>query len=135
MRVLPVEVAQNYVNAVAEGYYAGACAMLDPPARAAVLASTGSHLSCPALLARCLPARSHASKDQSQLLYVNTTLAVHGRRAQVTLSGLAVARAIKRVTLTDERAGWLMTSPGVAVTRCARRLHRHSRRRSRRSRR
>ncbi len=131
--VQPVEVAQNYVSAIADGYYPGACSLLDASVRAAMVASTGSHLACAALLAHCLPTRANVSTDQSQLLYVNTTSVAHGQRARVTLSGLPVARAIRRVTLADERNGWLLTSPGVAVTRCARRLRRHARHRAHRS--
>lgn len=132
--VSPVDAAQNYVNAIATGYYPGACALLDGGTRHAMLASTGSRIGCSALLARCLPVRTQQSSDQSQLLYVNTEFSVHGRRAQVTVSGLPVARAIRRVTLADERTRWLLTSPGVAVTRCAHRLRANARRRARRAR-
>jgi hypothetical protein len=122
--VTPSEVTQNYVDAVAEGNYQGACSLLEPHTRAAVVASARTHESCPALLNRCLPNKIEVSAaDQSQLLYVTIDIQTSGRRAQGTLSGLPVARAIKRVTLVRQRGRWRLTTPGQTVSRCVRRLH------------
>ncbi len=123
--VSPVDVAQNYVSAVGEGNFAGACALFEPHALASLLASTGSHPTCPALLARCLPSRvTVTSADKLQLLYVNVDLRTSGSRAVAGLSGLPVASAIKQVTLVRRRSQWRLTSPGQAVTRCVLRLRR-----------
>jgi hypothetical protein len=127
--VSPVDVAQNYATAVGAGNDQGACALLEPNLRASLVASAGSHLTCPALLARCLPSRSTAtSGDNLQLLYVNVDLRTHGPRAVASLSGLPVARAIKQVTMVQHRTQWRLTSPGRAITRCVSRLRRDRRR-------
>jgi hypothetical protein len=122
--VTPSDVTQDYVDAVAEGNYPGACRLLSPHIRAAMVASARTRESCTALLGRCLPSKIRVSAaDQSQLLYVTIDLQTSGRNAQGTLSGLPVARAIKRVTLVRQRGRWRLTTPGQAVTRCVRRLH------------
>jgi hypothetical protein len=124
--VPPNEVAQRYVSMIAEGNGSGACALMQSPTRTKLLASTHSKISCPALLRTCLPYHvNSANSDQSQLLYVNVELTTHGRRASATLSGLKIARAIHRVTLHETRSVWRLTSPGVAVERCAARLRHH----------
>jgi hypothetical protein len=125
----PVEVAQNYVYAIAEGNYSRACGMLDQRTREALTASAGSRVSCPRLFARCLPKGSVALRhDQAQLLYANADLQVHGSRADVRLSGTAVASAAKEVTLIERRTQWQLTSAGRVITRCARGLSHHRRR-------
>lgn len=122
----PVEVAQNYVFAVAEGNYPGACALLESGTRTRL--TSGMRSSCPRLFARCLPnASTTLSHDQAQLLYANADLRVSGRRAVVRLSGPAVARATKAVTLVNQHARWRLTSPGRAITRCVSRLERRRR--------
>jgi hypothetical protein len=127
--VSPVDVAQSYVSAVGEGNYAGACALFESHALDSLLASTGSHPTCPVLLARCLPSRvAVTSADKLQLLYVNVDLRTHGSRAVAGLSGLPVARAIGQVTLVEQRTRWRLTSPGRAVNRCVSRLRRERRR-------
>jgi hypothetical protein len=127
----PIEVAQNYVYAVAEGKYPGACALLEARTRAGLVSS--ARLSCPRLLARCLPTTSTSlSHDQVQLLYANADLQVHGTRADVRLSGTAVAKQAKEVTLLDEHTTWRLTSPGRAIARCAATLSRRHRRGHRR---
>jgi hypothetical protein len=122
--VTPSEITQNYVDAIAEGNYPGACGLLAARTRAATVASARTHEDCAALLGRCLPSKIRVSAaDQSQLLYVTIDLQTSGRNAQGTLSGLPVARAIKRVTLVRQRGRWRLTTPGQAVTRCVHRLH------------
>jgi hypothetical protein len=118
------DVTQNYVDAVAEGNYPRACSLLEPHTRAAVVASARTHGGCAALLDRCLPNKIEVSAaDQSQLLYVTIDIQTSGEKAQGTLSGLPVARAIKRVTLARQRGRWRLTTPGQTVTRCVHRLH------------
>ena len=130
--ITPNEVAQNYVSAIAEGNFVGACAMIEPHARAHLLAATKTRISCPALFARCLPVSLAASGDQSQLFYANVLLATSGDRAQATLSRTPAADAARRVSMLDTRKGWVLTTPGHAVTRCIAKL-RHHRRKPRRS--
>ena len=126
--VSPVDVAQNYVSAVGEGNFAGACALFEPHALGSLLASTGSRPTCPSLLARCLPTRvTVTSADQLQLLYVNVDLRTYGSRAVAGVSGLPVAKAIRQVTMVEHRGRWRLTSPGRAVTRCVSRLRRDRR--------
>lgn len=131
--VTPADVAQNYVYQVAEGNYPAACALLDPRTRETLVSAAGSALSCPRLLARCLPAGSTALRhDPVQLLYANVELQVHGPRAEVGLSGTTVASAAKAVTLVRRHAVWRLTSPGRSITRCVGRLIRDRRRGPRR---
>jgi hypothetical protein len=126
--VPPNEVAQRYVSAIAEGNGQSACALIESPTRSKLLASTHSHISCPALLRRCLPYHVNtANSDQSQLLYVNVDLETHGRHARAMLSGLRIARAIRVVTLHETRSIWRLTSAGRAVERCASRMRHHRR--------
>ena len=118
------DVTQNYIDAIAEGNYPGACSLLEPHTRAAMVASARTHESCEALLNRCLPNNIEVSAaDQSQLLYVTIDLQTSGRTAQGTLSGLPVARAVRRVTLVRQHGRWRLTTAGQAVTRCVHRLH------------
>jgi hypothetical protein len=122
--VTPADVAQNYVSALANGTYGGACAQFDAHTRAVLLASAGSHLTCSRLLSRCLPARFKAlASDQSQLLYATSDVRQDGERAQVRLSGTGIGKATKQVTLRQQRGRWRLTSPGDVVARCVRRLH------------
>ncbi|MEO6858048.1 MAG: hypothetical protein ABI323_05610 [Solirubrobacteraceae bacterium] len=122
----PVEVAQNYMYAIAEGNYAGACALLDQHTRARLVSSTGRDVSCPRLFARCLRNSSTILRhDQAQLLYANADLQLTGSRADVRLSGTAVATAARQVTLVDRHMHWSLTSPGKAITRCVRASRRH----------
>lgn len=129
--VTPTDVTQSYVDAVAEGNFPGACGLLTAGARA-TLAAAGTHQGCAAVLDRCLPDTIRVpAADQSQLLYVTIDMKTSGRRAQGTLSGLPVARAIERVALLRQRGRWRLTTPGRAVLRCVHRLHarRHPHRR------
>lgn len=119
----PAEVAQNYVYEVAAGNYSAACALLEPPIRRALVSATGARVGCPGLFRRCLPQGTTVlRRDQTQLLYANTDLQIHGSRADVGLSGIAAARATKEVTLVDHRSRWRLTSPGRAIEQCVRRL-------------
>jgi hypothetical protein len=114
----PGEIAQNYVNAVAEGNYAGACALLDGRAREALHTSTRSRAGCAALLARCLPTNASVlQKDQAQLFYANVEVTTDGPRAAVRTSGTAVARRIREVTLAKERGHWQLTTYGEVKCR------------------
>jgi hypothetical protein len=109
----PGEIAQNYVTAIAEGDYAGACGALDAHALEALHASMRSRAGCATLLARCLPTNpSVLQKDQAQLFYANVEITTVGPNATVTTSGTAVARKIHEVRLAKERGHWQLTSYG-----------------------
>jgi hypothetical protein len=109
----PGEVTQNYVNAIAEGDYASACAALDDGARATLRRSMHSSAGCRVLLARCLPSNTaQLAKDQAQLFYSNVVVSVSGNQATVKTSGTAVANRIREVTLTNDKGHWLLTSYG-----------------------
>ena len=123
------DVARSYVSALAEGGFQAACTMLAPEARRPLESS--ARVSCAALLARCLPGTTTIlSHDQSQLLYVNTNSRDLGCEVAVRLSGTAVAREIREVTLTNEHGRWLLSTPGANITRCA---HKFAHRRARRA--
>jgi hypothetical protein len=131
--VSPSDVAQNYVSAIAEGNFSGACALFEAHTRDRLVALSGS--SCPRLFARCLPRESTSlPRDQVQLLYANVDLRVSGAHAEARLSGTAVTKATKEVTLVDQHTHWRLTSPGGAITRCVGRLSRDRRRAHRRHR-
>lgn len=123
----PGEIAQNYVNAIAEGNYAGACDALDGGARQALRRSAGSHARCATLLARCLPTNAAVlKKDQAQLFYANVLTTTDGPRAVVKTSGTAVARKIHLVTLAKEQGHWRLTSYGEVRCRAARGRGKHA---------
>jgi hypothetical protein len=123
----PAEVAQNYVAAIAEGNFPGACALFEAHTRDRLVAVSGS--SCPRMFSRCLPrASTSLPKDQVQLLYANVDLRVSGAHAEARLSGTAVTKEAKEVTLVDQHTHWRLTSPGRAITRCVDRLSRDRRR-------
>jgi hypothetical protein len=128
--VTPSDITQNYVDAIAEGNYPGACKLLLARTQAALVAAAGTREGCAPLLDRCLPNKITVSAaDQSQLLYVTIDIQTSGPTAQGTLSGLPVARAIRRVTLVRKRGTWRLTTPGQAVTRCVHELQaKHARR-------
>jgi hypothetical protein len=130
----PVDIAQNYVYAISEGNYAGACALLEPQTRAALLTSAHWSRGCASLFGRCLPNEAQiAAADQSQLLYANVDLTTSGDRARAALSGTRVARGVRVVTLAHRHDEWRLTSPGHALQRCVPRLRRaHASRRRRR---
>jgi hypothetical protein len=115
----PIDVVQNYLNAVGAGNYAGACALLDKRTRESPLRSVRPRISCPTVFVRCLPNNViRLKRDQTQLLYASIQMNVSGDKASAGVSGTAVARAIKEVTLVNERGNWKLTSYGQAVHRC-----------------
>jgi hypothetical protein len=74
------------------------------------------------VLSRCLPYNAQVAKrDQSQLLYATVNITVKRSRADATVSGTAVARAVKEVSLAKEGRHWVLTSYGSAITGCAKR--------------
>jgi len=124
----PGDIVQNYEAALAEGNYSGACGYLDPRTRAALARRVGPRSTCAHAIARCLPYRATIAKqDQSQLLYANVLATEHGSRAVARLNGTLVAKAIREVSLSNERTGWTLTSYGKGFTACHQ--HRGKRRR------
>jgi hypothetical protein len=116
---LPVEVVQNYLNALAGGNYGGACAQLDERTRASAAKVVGAQVTCETLFARCLPHRvTSLKRDPTQLFYSNVQVTAAGSKPNASVSGTAVARAIRHVTLADERGTWKLTSYGHAVNTC-----------------
>lgn len=115
----PVEVVQNYLNALASGDYPGACALLDNRTRESRVKSVGAGVTCETLFARCLPHTVTSLKqDPTQLFYSNIRITVAGGKTNATVSQTAVARAIRHVTLAQRRGNWKLTSYGRAVDRC-----------------
>lgn len=118
----PTSVIQSYMTDLGEGNYSGACAQLDHGALASLETGTGRRASCPTVMARCLPNVSTAlASDQTQQLYANIGLSITRKHGVALVSGTAVAKTVKKVTLADERGGWTLTSPGAALERCRRR--------------
>ena len=127
----PYNAVSSYLNQIAEGSYAGACGLLDTRARVSLTRTRGQHISCPTVFARCLPSKvTNLKHDQSQLLYATILVTTHRKTADATVSGTAVARAIKHVSLAKERGTWKLTSYGQALKTCSRarrlRAGRHS---------
>ena len=115
----PFEVVQNYLNDVGAGNYAGACALLDKRTREAPLQSVRPRITCPTVFVRCLPDNViRLARDQTQLLYASIQINTNGDKATADVSGTAVARALRRVTLADKQGVWYLTSYGRAVQRC-----------------
>jgi hypothetical protein len=109
----PGAIAQNYVNALAAGNYAGACGTLSGKARRALSAAMKSSAGCPVLLARCVPTNASVLKhDQVQLFYSSVDERISGSHASVTTTGTAVANRVKRVTLVQQHGVWHLTSYG-----------------------
>src|SRR5262249_10107953 len=114
----PGEIAQNYVTAIAEGNYAGACGALDNQARSALKQSMRSRDGCATLLARCLPTNASVlQKDQAQLFYANVETSTFGSSATVRTSGTAVAKRIREVRLAKEQGHWQLTTYGEVKCR------------------
>ena len=108
-------VVQSYLTALGEGNYPNACAVLDQSARASL------HAPCAATFTRCLANEAGAiAHDQTQQLYANINLTGSGNRTVAEVSGTAVARTVRKVTLADEHGNWRLTSPGQAFRRCRR---------------
>ncbi len=128
----PTEIVNDYLNALAEGNYASACAMLNPQARAALQTATGPRVPCNEVFARCLPNRSTILKqDQSQLFYANIDTSIQGSSADAKVSGTAVANALHEVTLEKGRSGWQLSSYGSGLKRCSSRQRQRQRQRQR----
>lgn len=126
--VTPGDVAGNYVYAIAEGNFSAACALLDPHARAALIAAHPSRGGCPGVMRDCLPSGSRRSSgDQSQLLYANTDVTIHGNRASVALSATPAASATRLVHLIHHQGRWRLSTPGVAISRCLTAARHHRR--------
>ncbi len=110
---------QNYLNDLGSGNYEGACALLDKRTREAPLKSVRPRITCATVFARCLPDNvTRLTRDQTQLLYASIQVNVAGDGGSANVSGTAVARAIRKVTLANERGNWKLTSYGQAVHRC-----------------
>ena len=115
----PVDVVQNYLNDLGAGNFSGACALLDKRARDAPLRSAKPRITCAKVFVRCLPDNViRLARDQTQLLYASIQLNVTGETASASVSGTAVARAIRKVTLSNEQGNWKLTSYGHAVHGC-----------------
>ncbi len=119
----PYNIVSSYLSQIAEGNYQGACRLLDPHTRSALIKAKRARVSCQGMFSRCLPNRViNANHDQSQLLY-STIVVTEGRtRAHVAVSRTAVARAIREVSLAKERGNWKLTSYGYDLDTCS--LHR-----------
>lgn len=121
----PYDAVSNYLTQIAEGNYSNACGLVDTGARNALMKRMGSRTSCAKLFVRCLPNNAtNIKRDQSQLLFANILVSTHRRKAEVTVSGTAVARAVRRVSLTKNRGTWTLTSYGHALETCPLREHR-----------
>lgn len=116
----PVDVVNNYLSGLAEGNYAGACAMLSPQARAALQTSTGLRAPCHTVFARCLPNKATIlNKDQSQLFYATISITGQGSSAvDAKVSGTAVADVLKEITLEQVRGNWQLSSYGKGLKGC-----------------
>jgi hypothetical protein len=108
-------VVDSYLTAIGEGDYSGACGLLDHHARASMRPS------CTALFARCLANKAVAlARDQTQQLYADIKLSSHGNTAVADVSGTAVARTVKKVTLAEQSGNWRVASAGSAFRHCRR---------------
>lgn len=120
---------QSYLTALAEGNYGSACALIDGRTRRRVARSLGRRVSCPGVFHRCLPDKAQVPRhDQSQLLFADVQVSIHGRSATGIVGGTVVAAAIRRVSLAEEGRHWWLTSYGQGLHGC-----RAERRRARRS--
>jgi hypothetical protein len=127
----PYQVVNNYLNQIAEGNYSGACALIDSGVREALIKKMGSRISCPGLFVRCLPSQAtNLNRDQSQLLYATILVTTHRRKSEVALSGTAVTKALRSVTLAKERRTWKLTSYGRSLQLCPKEHPLHASRRS-----
>ncbi len=109
----PGVIAGNYVDAVAEANYPGACGILDDGAQHALMAATKSHAGCASLLARCFPSNAAVIKrDEAQLFYANVATTFNGDRASVVTSGMAVANRVHELEFVKRSGQWLLDSYG-----------------------
>lgn len=109
----PAAIAQTYVNAIASGDYASACAILSAGAQRGLRVAMKSSAGCQALLARCLPTQETVLKrDQVQLFYSSVEERIAGSRATVATSGTPVADRVKQLSLVRRRGTWELSSYG-----------------------
>jgi hypothetical protein len=119
----PVDAVDNYVGALAEGNFAGACSALDSHAQAALASFMRSGRGCATLLARCFPfVSTQLTKDQTQLLYGTVDINLHGRHGTALTGGTEVAKAVNEVNLIEIKGQWELDSYGKE--RCRRPSHR-----------
>ena len=120
---------QNYLNDIGAGNYAAACGLLDKSAREAPLKAAKPRVTCAKVFVRCLPdSVIRLAHDQTQLLYASIQVNVTGKTANADVSGTAVARAIRNVTLAEQQGStWRLTSYGQAVRHCDLNKARHRR--------
>jgi hypothetical protein len=108
-------VVDSYIRAIGEGNFANACGLLGHSARASLKGN------CQAVFARCLPNEARAlARDQTQQLYANINLTTTGKTAVAVVTGTAVARTVRSVTLAEQGGNWRLTSPGEKLQRCSR---------------
>jgi hypothetical protein len=109
----PIDAVQNYVGAVAEGNFAGACGVLDTHAQTSLASFMRSQAGCATLLARCFPSvTTLLSKDQTQLLYGTVQINLHRSRGTALTGGTEVAKAINEVNLVSIKGQWILDSYG-----------------------
>lgn len=108
-------VVDSYLTALGEGNYSNACGLLDHGARASLRGP------CTAAFSRCLANEAAAiAHDQTQQLYADINLSTTGNTAVAEVSGTAVARTVKKVTLVSQGGNWTLASPGEAFKHCRR---------------
>jgi hypothetical protein len=121
----PNEAVQNYLDALGSGNYVNACSLLDARATQTLLRSKTPHTTCANLFRTCLPHKTLIlNTDQTQLYYANIQVSVTGSDATAAVSGTAVARELKHVSLKNEKTVWKVTGFGEAIDRC-RLTHHH----------
>lgn len=114
-----VDAVQSYMSALGEGDYASACSLIDNRTKQSLLRHLPPRTTCPSVFRHCLPNRTTIlNKDQTQLLYANIDISVEGSKAKAAMGGTAVGKALKHVTLSDERGVWRLTSFGQAIETC-----------------
>lgn len=115
----PGDIAENYMSAVAVGNYSGACSMLTPRARAALVSAKARRHSCEFVFRHCIHIDTLALKrDQTQLLFADIEPVIHGAHSSVAVSGTAVAHELRRLTMVRVRGSWRIVGAGRALSRC-----------------
>jgi hypothetical protein len=116
----PSQIAENYINTIAEGNFARACAMIPSAARASFAGLIGRRTTCAQAFKRCVPEQATSTaQDQTQLFYTNVQTTITGSTAVADLSGTTVARAVKQVALTERHGVWSMSTYGTGLEACA----------------
>lgn len=120
----PSQIAENYINTIAEGNFASACAMIPSAARTSFAGLIGRRTTCAQAFKRCVPQQAtDTAQDQTQLFYSNVQTTITGSTAVADLSGTAVARAVRQVELTERNSVWGLSSYGTGLEACAVALH------------